>query len=272
MTNTAMSAPFAEGDFRVGRVISRSISVLSRRFVTLLIIAAAAYLPTFLISLWMGGFLWTGRVPGQAEQIASAILLGIAFILFSVLSQAMIVHAAFQDMRGRPVSLGASVKVGLRRFLPLFGIAILLAILVFLALTLFIALTALVTPFLLVLTPIPIVVIVTVFFVTTPACVVEERGPFGSMGRSAQLTKGHRWRIFGLELLVVGLLLIASIFIGLLDWALRAVGGPLLAAISGLLWNAVWVAYYAVMVAVAYHDLRVAKEGIDIEQIASVFD
>jgi hypothetical protein len=164
------------------------------------------------------------------------------------------------------------MKAGLRRFLPLFFMAILLAILILLAFTLFIALTALVTPFLLVLTPIPIVVIVTVCFVTTPACVVEERGPFGSMGRSAQLTSGHRWRIFGLELLLVGLLLISSIFIGLLDWELRAVAGPLLGATTGLLWNAVWVALYAVMVAVAYHDLRVAKEGIDIEQIASVFD
>ena len=92
------------------------------------------------------------------------------------------------------------------------------------------------------------------------------------MGRSAQLTKGHRWRIFGLELLLVGLLVIASILIGLLNWALSTIGGPLLGAISGLLWNTVWVAYYAVMVAVAYYDLRVCKEGIDIEQIAAVFD
>src|SRR5262245_38713926 len=127
-------------------------------------------------------------------------------------------------------------------------------------------------PVLLALPPIPIVLIVTVYFVTTPACVVEERGPFGSMGRSAQLTKGHRWRIFGLELLLIGLLLIASILIGLLNWTLSTIGGPLLGAISGFLWNAVWVACYAVMVAVAYYDLRVAKEGIDIEQIVEAFD
>jgi hypothetical protein len=267
------SAPFAEGDFRVGRVINRSISILSRRFVTLFIIATAAYLPTFLISLWMLGFSWTGRrVLGQAEQVISFILLAVAFPLFSVLGHAMIVHATFQDMRNWPATLGTSVKVGLRRFLPLFGIAILLTILIFIASTLFVALTARITPFLLVLAPIPMVVIVTVCFVTTPACVVEKRGPFGSVRRSAQLTNGHRWRIFGLEVLLVGLLLITSIIIGLLDWALIALAGPLLAAISDLIWTEVWLAYCGVMVAVAYHDLRVAKEGIDIEQIASVFD
>ena len=279
--NTAMSAPFAEGDFRVGRVINRSISILSRRFATVLIIAAAVYLPAFLINLSMLRFVWGDMVTrGPAQSVAYVIFLSVLFIVFSVLGQAMIVHAVFQDIRRRPVSLGASVKVGLRRFFPLFGIAILFVVLIFLALALFIGLLASVKPpplrvllpVLLALPPIPIVLIVTVYFVTTPACVVEERGPFGSMGRSAQLTKGHRWRIFGLELLLIGLLLIASILIGLLNWALSTIGGPLLGAISGLLWNTVWVAYYAVMVAVAYYDLRVCKEGIDIEQIAAVFD
>ena len=279
--NTAMSAPFAEGDFRVGRVINRSISILSRRFATVLIIAAAVYLPAFLINLSMLRFVWGDMVTrGPAQSVAYVIFLSVLFIVFSVLGQAMIVHAVFQDIRRRPVSLGASVKVGLRRFFPLFGIAILFVVLIFLALALFIGLLASVRPpplrvplaVLLALPPIPIVLIVTVYFVTTPACVVEERGPFGSMGRSAQLTKGHRWRIFGLELLLIGLLLIASILIGLLNWTLSTIGGPLLGAISGFLWNAVWVACYAVMVAVAYYDLRVAKEGIDIEQIVEVFD
>ena len=39
-----------------------------------------------------------------------------------------------------------------------------------------------------------------------------------------------------------------------------------------LLWGALWTAYYSIAVVMTYHDLRVAKEGIDIEQIASVFD
>jgi hypothetical protein len=273
MTNT-MSASFAESDFRVGRVISRSLSVLSRHFVTLFIIAVAAYLPTFLVSLWMPKLMSTGRVePGQTAQVAVyGMLFLVVFIVFNVLSQAMIVHAAFQHMRRRPVHLVASVKVGLRRILSLLGLAIVLALLVLLAFVGIIGMTALINPFLLFLAPVPFLIILTVYFVTTPVSVVEERGPFASMGRSMQLTKGHRWKIFGLWLLLIAALLIASILIGLLDVALRAVGGPVLAAIIGWIWNGVWVAYYAVTVAVAYHDLRVAKEGIDIEQIASVFD
>src|SRR5262245_15304719 len=95
----------AEGDFRVGRVVSRSVSVLSGRFVTLFIVAAAAYLPTLLVSLWLPSAMPTGRLqPGQVPQILAYVTLFLAvFIVFSVLGQAMIVHAAFQDMRRRPV-------------------------------------------------------------------------------------------------------------------------------------------------------------------------
>jgi hypothetical protein len=39
-----------------------------------------------------------------------------------------------------------------------------------------------------------------------------------------------------------------------------------------LIWTAIVSAFYSVVVAVTYYGLRVAKEGIDIEQIASVFD
>ena len=49
-------------------------------------------------------------------------------------------------------------------------------------------------------------------------------------------------------------------------------GGIVLAVIGTVLWNGVWGAFYAIAVVVTYHDLRVAKEGIDIEQIAAVFD
>ena len=43
-------------------------------------------------------------------------------------------------------------------------------------------------------------------------------------------------------------------------------------AVVLLVWGALFGAYSAIAVAVTYHDLRVAKEGIDIERITAVFD
>jgi len=48
----------------------------------------------------------------------------------------------------------------------------------------------------------PGLIVFTMWFVATPACVVERLGPFRSMGRSRQLTKGHRWKIFGTIVLI----------------------------------------------------------------------
>jgi len=116
---------------------------------------------------------------------------------------------------------------------------------------------------------VPGLIVMTMWFVSTPACVVERTGPWTSMKRSAALTKGHRWKVFGLLLLLILLSLIVA---GLLQLVLMQAGSTILVLLGTLLWGALWTAYYSIAVVTTYHDLRVAKEGIDIEQIASVFD
>ena len=49
MTDTSLSARFAESDFRVGRVLNRTASVLSRNFLPFFIVTAIANLPTLLL-------------------------------------------------------------------------------------------------------------------------------------------------------------------------------------------------------------------------------
>jgi large-conductance mechanosensitive channel len=48
--------------------------------------------------------------------------------------------------------------------------------------------------------------------------------------------------------------------------------GSTFGQIVNLLWSAIWTAFLAIVLAVTYHDLRVAKEGVDTEQIAAVFE
>ena len=124
---------------------------------------------------------------------------------------------------------------------------------------------------------IPIAMLYLAWSMATPACVVERAGPFRSLARSRALTKGHRWKIVGLLLVtVLGGIIIGAI-VGATSGAILAligVGGlrAVLSAAMGLIWNSVWSAFFAVLTVVAYHDLRVAKEGVDTGQIAAVFD
>ena len=63
---------------------------------------------------------------------------------------------------------------------------------------------------------------------------------------------------------------------GIVDKAINltstSVAGGIPAFVGQVIWNGIWGAFYAIFVVVTYHDLPVAKEGVDIEQIAAVFE
>jgi MFS family permease len=250
MTDTPLPTRFAEGDFRVGAVLNRTFSVLSRNFLPFFIVVVVANLPILLMSHDLG----TAPAEPASANVGASILGAFLAVALNMLSQAIILYGAFQDMRGQRVNLGESLGVGLSRFFPIVGLAIVASLLMGLGFILLI---------------IPGLILMTMWFVATPACVVEQLGPFRSMKRSSQLTKGHRWKIFGL---IFVLLIISSIISPTLTVSLAAIGGRLLAVTGSAIWHGVWGAFYAIAVVVTYHDLRVAKEGIDIEQIAAVFD
>ncbi len=290
MTNATMSAPFGEGDFRVGRVLTQSTTVFQRNFLALFLIGVIAYLPIQALLVWLaalrqGGAASIGAIP-QAQLGLFVFLFVLVTIVFSMLSQAVILHVAFQNMRNRPASMVEAFKVGLRRFFPLLLLAILVglvAILVLLGLGVVAGVTVaisggtagstiatvLATLGVIILGLATLAILYAMWFVAVAACVVDRRWPFSALGRSAQLTKGHRWRIFGLILLLFVVSMIVSIVIELL---LSPLGNMIVSFAGSLAWSAIWGAFYAIVVAVSYHDLCVAKEGMDIEQIASVFD
>jgi hypothetical protein len=247
MANVYAAAPAAPGEFRVGRVLSRSFNLLSRNFLIFFVVATVAALPNVLIN--------RGTDRNLSGTTAGALVLGLILtIVLEMLSQAIVLYGAFQDMRGRPVNLGEALRVAFGRLLPIIGVSICVGFGVFLASLLLL---------------VPGLILMTMWYVATPVCVVEQQGAFASMGRSSELTKGHRWKIFGMILLVV----FAGGIAQLITLALLAqVENSVLTIVGSLIWNGVWGAFYAIFVVVTYHDLRVAKEGVDVHEIASVFD
>jgi len=248
-----MSASFAESDFRVGRVLGRAATILSQHFILFFLVGVVAAAPTVLLIQRNADAMAGGGTP----SVDLLIMIGIGVVLAMVLgmlSQAVMLHAAFQAMRLRPVNLGDSLRVGLARVIPIVLLAFVMGFLLLLG---FIALV------------VPFFILLTMWWVATPACVVERTGPWTSLKRSAELTKGHRWKVFGTLLL----LFIVNIVVSqILEVVLVLVKSDILSIFARLIWAALYGAYNAIAVVMTYHDLRVAKEGIDIEQIASVFD
>ena len=243
---------FAElgSNFSIGNVFNRTFSILSRNMLPFCMVTLVASLPHALMDAPKFG----AAAPGSVKAGLMLMFGGLGTMILGAISQAAILYGAFDDMRGRPVDLVESLRVGLRRFLPLIGVVLLFIV--------FVMLSAILLLF-------PAFIVMTMLYVSVPACVVERLGPIKSLGRSAQLTKGHRWKIFGL---VFATIIVALMVQSMLGSLARATGGPTLALIVLLLWSTVWNAFQAILTVVTYHDLRVAKEGVDTDQIAAVFD
>lgn len=258
MAEPVVGAPAsaAPSEFRVGQVFSRAWTVLSGNLTKFLPLTAILALPT-LIALIPGmsdGTAVRATAPKITAGAIAAIFVTIfVWIFLYVITEAAVLYGSFQAMRNRPVQIGESFKKGLARLVPIIGLSICIGFAFLLG--------AIALIF-------PVFILMTMFFVALPVCVVEGLGPIKSMGRSSALTKGHRWQIFGIWLLLA----IVGGIIGAIISAVLAVGGTIVGVIGQMAWNTLMGAYQSIVVAVTYHDLRVAKEGVDIEHIASVFD
>src|SRR5262245_62318415 len=132
--NTTMSAPFAESDFRVGRVIGRAATILSQHFVIFFPVGVVAAAPMVLL-VQRNLEAMANRTVGPDAFIETFIMIGVGMVLAGVLAlltQAVMLHAAFQAMRHRPVSFGDSLRVGLSRVLPILGLGIVMFVLLLL--------------------------------------------------------------------------------------------------------------------------------------------
>jgi hypothetical protein len=256
--------------FSIGRVFRESFGILVRNVVIFGGVALIARLVLLLAPLI------TALVPaGAAEQATIWITIGLDLVA-SGLTEAAIVFAVFQCLRGQR-AIAAHVVRGLRSAAPMviagliYGIplnATDLADQVFGEDLLGVLLS-------LVLVSVAIVLTVT-WWIYTPAIAIEGKGIFASFVRSAQLTKGRRWSIFGLFLLVtIAMMAPLIVLVAATDWSLSDViaegPGTVIGAIA-YAYYALGTAFYTVLVTVAYYYLRIEKEGSGVEDIVKVFD
>ena len=242
--------PAASGEFHAGPIIAKSLALLGRHLFKFLLLSFVAALPPLLLVAY------PAPVRGQLDPnyLALALGSGLLTLLLLALCQPATLFGAFQTMRGRDFELGEALGKAIERLMPVVGVSLLV-------------LAAILAGSLLLL--VPGLVLWTMFMVAVPVCVVERLGPIGSLRRSAELTKGHRLRLFGLFLLLLAGLTALRY---LVNSAGLSIGGRIAAAVLDVGFDAFSTAFELVAVAVAYHDLRVAKEGIDIEQLAALFD
>ncbi|WP_271083559.1 hypothetical protein [Brevundimonas sp. NIBR11] len=249
----------AYGDFDLGRVIQRTFKAISQNGVTFLIASV------ILVGLPSVMQVYGQSLLVQAQSMEGFTIMAISWVLWIIgayVLQGMVVKVTVAGFNGKAMSIGTAFAAGIKLFLPLLGVGILVGFGTFLGALLLI---------------VPGIILAVMWSVATAAVVVESRGVTESMQRSRELTKGHRWSIFGLAVI----LFVVSMIIGLLVGGIgAATGGGFMTgpvnmglnmattAISNILTSVVGAAGVAAL----YYELRSVKEGVGPEELASVFD
>jgi|SRR5215468_11178645 len=237
----------AQKQFSFGTVVSQAISVFTANLASFVIVSLLLLLPLLVYNLVAVG------APTGGYSAASLFAIVIQMVLSQLLA-ATISFATFQYLRGQAVGIGECLSRGLSLIGPVIGVAFLVG---------------LITGIGLVLIVIPGIIAAVMLWVAIPVAVVERPGVVESLKRSADLTKGSRWTIFGI-LFVVGLVLIIVTMI--LSFILLSAAGFTVYSIGVWILQAIFSAFSATLAAVGYYFLRSSKEGVDIADIAKVFD
>ena len=233
-------------DFRIGAVLGLSFQVLHQALGAFIVLSLLPIVPVLII-----GF---GIVVAPQNGAPVALIGIILFMIFAMISQAALVYGALEQLRGHRFTVGEAFSKGFRRFWPVLGVAVVSGVIIIAGLV------ALLVPGLIALC---------MLYVAIPACVVEEWGVVQSLTRSAELTKGYRWPILGL---IVVVMIGAAIVSTILETLVQAVAGAVVASLLDTALQIYCTALASIIVAIIYYRLRVIKEGVDIERIARHFD
>lgn len=246
-------------EFRVGRVLGRGFAIYFRNFVPFTVLALLITCPVPIVSILAVG---DGTFDPQSVGVAN-VAGGVLSWLLENLVTAALVFGTVQDLRGDPTGFGTCISRGLKAMVPVIIVALVVGLIVALGTIALI---------------IPGIIVAVVFLIAIPVAVVENPGLAGSLRRSAQLTKGNRWQVLGalLTYFLIAVVAYMAIAVGLGMIILYDATSLELASVPFIVIKfvvtGIFSALYAVLIAVMYHDLRVAKEGVDTEQIAAVFD
>lgn len=251
----------------IGRVFQRAISTVAHNplvvlGISLILGATPSVIMNYVTRSVIGNKIGTtGTVPTDLSAVWGAMLFSwVVAAVIGAIVQGGLTRATVAENEGHRASFGECLAAAGRVLVPLIIVGFLFAVAVGVGFILLV---------------VPGIILMVMWSVAGPAVVVERDGVGRAFGRSQELTKGVRWKIFGLflVLLVIYILLFAVLgMIGLsqvnatsadgLNTA-NLIGSAVMATLLNLIWGTIQPALYI--------ELRQAKEGGSLENLEQVF-
>jgi hypothetical protein len=278
----------------VGDIVDRVFALYRARPLMYLAIAAIPYLVLVLLLVGLTALFGTSLLAlvsalstagaPSFERIAPTlgalglyvVLVIVGAILVSLVQSAALVAAASARYMGRETSVGAALGAGLRaspRLLLMAVIALLVFSVTWVVLSIVMAVASQWWAILVgVLVGLFASFYLAASWMVSPAVlVIEGTGPIAALARSWRLSAGGRWRILGLILLLVILQVVVSSLLSLILIASLVTDRTVQLIVQqavNLLATIAWAPVYWGTFAVLYYDLRVRKEGLDLQLAA----
>ncbi|MEP1610769.1 MAG: hypothetical protein ABJL72_02490 [Roseobacter sp.] len=244
----------------VGAIISNGFSILFKNFPKVLALGFIGALIVFLSDFLLLGANKTlsfGDPSTSEPSNVGAFLASLVItILVYSLTSALFIQLAYDAKLGRRNSIGTYIRFALPAVLPIAILSLVVGLLAAIG-----AIGLIIGAFF----------VYAMFYVMAPVAIIERTG-FGSLRRSVQLTKGYLTSIVGLLLLIFLIFIVLGLMFAFIAVVLANIGGPIFAGITIVILDGLSYAFGGIIVALVYARLREIKEGVDVDQIAAVFD
>ena len=233
----------------LGEILDGALILLRRNLALFFVIAALCQGVPMLIDIYLG---FAG---GTADNPGLGLLNRVLAIVGGVFVTGATVRVVSEAYLGRTPLFGEALRFAGGRFGPILGANFISGVLTILALLLFV---------------IPGIIVACGYSVSAIAAALESGSSSDAVKRSWDLTKGYKWKALGLAVVSIGLIVVVYLGLGFLGGFIGAlVGGA--GAVLAVLGAAVSLFIYPVISCVFtlfYYDLRVRKEGFDIEMLS----
>jgi tetratricopeptide (TPR) repeat protein len=286
---------------RVAELLDETIRLYRHNFLTFVGIVALLQVPMSILStvltayssrFYMSALEASLGAPGMALSdafLASYLLYAGASVLLGVLNYlviynlvtAALARAISNRYLGEPVSIGGAYRSIVGRFWALLGALLLLVLInaALIALPVLISMSVECVGAIALLLALPLLVWIDIRLAfITQAVVLDGRSARGALIRSWDLVQGYGWRTLGVVLLLALFsLLIVTGPSYIATFGMQALGAPLLVqtVASGVLSAMLTTLYTPIRLTgmtLLYYDLRIRKEGLDLELQAAALE